>query len=86
MNFDDVATTMSPEIYSRLKEAVELGRWPNGQSLKKEQRDLCLEALIKYEISQGMPEEQRIGYIEKRCKSEVTGTIPTVVIDDEASS
>jgi uncharacterized protein YeaC (DUF1315 family) len=35
MNFDAVAGSLSPEVYSRLKEAVELGKWPNGIALTK---------------------------------------------------
>lgn len=65
MNFDAVAGSLSPEVYSRLKEAVELGKWPNGVALTKEQKALCLEACLKYEISNGVPEQARTGYIDR---------------------
>ncbi|MHA7878167.1 MAG: YeaC family protein [Saccharospirillum sp.] len=65
MNFDDVAASLTPEVYQRLKESIELGRWPTGQALTREQKALCLEALLKYEVAQGIPETQRIGYIER---------------------
>lgn len=65
MNFDEVAASLTPEVYQRLKESIELGKWPTGQPLTREQKALCLEALLKYEIAQGIPEEQRIGYIDR---------------------
>lgn len=63
MNFDELAASLTPDMYSRLKESVELGKWPSGEALTREQKALCLEALLKYEISQGIPEDQRIGYV-----------------------
>ena len=43
MNFDQLAANMTPDIYSRLREAIELGRWPTGQKLTVEQKNLSLE-------------------------------------------
>lgn len=85
MNFDELAKNMTPDVYSRLRESVELGRWPTGQTLTKEQKNLCLEAIIKYEISNDIPAEKRTGYIEQGCKSE-TETIPSVTLDEENAS
>lgn len=82
MNFDELAANMTPDIYSRLREAIELGRWPTGSVLTKEQKALCLEAIIKYEIAQDIPVEQRTGFIADKCKSETEAeTIPTVSVD-----
>lgn len=82
MNFDELATNMTPDIYSRLREAVELGRWPTGSDLTKDQKALCLEAIIKYEIAQDIPVEQRTGYISDKCESESTvETIPSVTLN-----
>ncbi|MEJ2044334.1 MAG: DUF1315 family protein [Reinekea sp.] len=84
MNFDELATNMTPDIYSRLREAIELGRWPTGLALSKEQKSLCLEAVIKYEIAQDIPVEQRTGYISNECQSHKDAeTIPTVNVNDE---
>ncbi|MDX1473162.1 MAG: DUF1315 family protein [Reinekea sp.] len=85
MNFDELAKNMTPDIYSRLRESIELGRWPTGQTLTQEQKNLCLEAVIKYEISNDIAMEQRTGYIADGCKS-TTETIPSVTLTDEASS
>ncbi|MDB9894814.1 MAG: YeaC family protein [Reinekea forsetii] len=81
MNFDSLAQNMTPDIYSRLREAVELGRWPNQVPLSKEQRSLCLEAVLKYEINQQIPEQRRTGFIEQGCRSK-SETIPTVTLPD----
>lgn len=63
MNFDELAASMTPDMYSRLKESVELGKWPNGVALTRDQKALCVEALLKYEVSRGIPEDERIGYV-----------------------
>lgn len=81
MNFDELATQMTPDVYSRLRSSVELGRWPTGQALSKEQKALCLEAIIKYEIANNVPETERTGYIEQSCKSEKPEQIPTQQIE-----
>lgn len=65
MNFQEVAANLTPEVYQRLREAVELGKWPNGDQLSREQKALCLEALMTYEARNGIPQDQRIGYIER---------------------
>ncbi|WP_320823946.1 YeaC family protein [Reinekea sp.] len=81
MNFDSLAQNMTPDIYSRLREAVELGRWPNQVALTKEQRNLCLEAILKYEISQQVPQQRRTGFIDQGCKSK-SATIASVTLPD----
>jgi hypothetical protein len=42
---------IDPEIYENLKCAVELGRWADGQKLTAEQKELCLQAIIAYDIT-----------------------------------
>lgn len=58
---------LTPEVYHSLKRAVELGKWPDGQSLSDEQRRLCMEAVIAYE-HRHLPPEERTGYIAPRTK------------------
>ncbi|TWH64908.1 hypothetical protein LX59_01849 [Azomonas agilis] len=53
---------ITPEIYESLKQAVELGKWENGNKLTPEQRDLCMQAMIAWE-NKNLPEEQRTGYM-----------------------
>lgn len=65
MNYEKMIETMSPEVYQALKRAVELGKWPNGDSLKPEQRETSMRAVIAYEIARNVPEEKRVGYIDR---------------------
>lgn len=48
-NLTELLHTITPEIYENLKRAVELGKWSNGQRLDKNQKDLCMQAVISYE-------------------------------------
>lgn len=60
---------ITPEIYQNLKRSVELGKWPNGLTLTKEQKENCLQAIIAWEIK-NLPENQRTGFIDSSgCKS-----------------
>ena len=38
MSFQQVIGQMPKEVYERLKTAVELGKWPDGQPLTEEQK------------------------------------------------
>lgn len=62
MNFEQLLDSIDPSIYQNLKRAIELGKWPDGRALSKEQRELCLQAVIAYEVKH-LPEDQRTGYI-----------------------
>jgi len=66
VNYERMIETMTPEVYASLKEAVELGKWPNGQRLTAEQRETSLRAVIAYEVKRDLPAEQRVGFIERR--------------------
>ena len=55
---------MDDETYQRLKTAVEIGKWPNGTTLKDEQRQISLQAVIAYELKKGFPEEKRTGFVD----------------------
>lgn len=62
--FKNIVANLTPNIYQRLKKAVELGKWPDGRLLSEEQKEISLQAVIAYEIKQNLPESERIGYIE----------------------
>ncbi|WP_049721701.1 YeaC family protein [Gilvimarinus polysaccharolyticus] len=61
-NLQQLLQSITPDIYQRLKLAIELGKWPDGQRLTQEQRELCMQAAISYE-HQHLPPESRSGYI-----------------------
>ncbi|WP_025733787.1 YeaC family protein [Carnimonas nigrificans] len=65
MTFDDLAGQMTPATHLALKQAVELRKWPDGRKLSREQLELCLEAIIKYENTHQFEEEERTGYIDR---------------------
>lgn len=68
MNFDDAATLIDPEIYKRFRQAVELGKWPDGRSLSKDQKEICLQAMMLFEAKQQVEAADRVGYIDTRKK------------------
>lgn len=69
-SFIEMIKSITPEIYQNLKRSVELGKWPNGQPLTKNQKETCLQAIITWEIK-NLPECERIGYIEGAgCQSD----------------
>lgn len=69
MNFDELILSITPDIYERLKRAVELGKWDNNQPLKPEQREHILQAIIAYDQKHKEPQE-RVGYIAPKPHSE----------------
>ena len=63
-SFDELLSSITPEVHSKLKQAIELGRWENGDRLSKEQVELCMQAVIAFdEIN--LNEEEKIGYIDR---------------------
>ena len=65
MKFEDAAKQLDPEIYQRFKTALELGKWPDGRLLSKEQKEICLQAIMMYEAQHDIPEQERVGFIDK---------------------
>ncbi|WP_136064451.1 YeaC family protein [Modicisalibacter radicis] len=70
MTFERMIQQMTPTIYDSLKQAVALRKWPDGQRLSDEQTELCLEAVMRYEIAHNVPEHERVGYMQGSCKSQ----------------
>lgn len=68
MDFEQLLSTLTPEIVASLKRAVELGKWPDGRALTQEQREHSLQAVLTWE-ARNLPEEQRTGYMPQACKS-----------------
>jgi len=78
-NLQQLLHSITPDIYQRLKLAVEIGKWPNGQALTQEQRELCMQAMISYE-HRHLPAESHTGYIAPKphthCGSSGTEQAP----------
>ena len=60
----DLVASMKPEVYQKLKLAVEIGKWESGEQLSQKQTANSLQAIIAYE-SKFVEPEHRIGFIEK---------------------
>ena len=54
-SFNQAIENITPEIYQNLKLAIEIGKWPDGRKLTQEQKELCLQAVIAWEL-QNLPE------------------------------
>ncbi|PVZ84998.1 DUF1315 domain-containing protein [Serratia sp. S1B] len=49
MEVKDLIACMTPEIYQRLLQAVELGKWPDGVALTAEQKENSLQAVMLWQ-------------------------------------
>lgn len=81
MTFAEMINKMTPEIYQALKTGVELGKWPNGQPLTSEQREISMEAVLRYEVTTGIPEEERVGYIAPKPKKKPVTAEAVKILD-----
>ena len=45
-SFEDLIASMSPEACDNMRRAVETGKWADGRVLTREQKELCLQAVI----------------------------------------
>lgn len=61
-DFIKMIDNINPEIYASLKLALEIGKWPDGNKLTREQQELTMMAIIAWE-QQNLPEEERTGYL-----------------------
>lgn len=62
MNSSDLAANLRPEIIDNFRRAIETGKWPDGNALTGEQRELCMQAVITWEYH-NLPETERTGYV-----------------------
>ena len=49
MDFNAILEMITPEVHGSLRRAVEIGKWADGVALTREQRELCLQAVIAWE-------------------------------------
>ena len=61
-DFIKMIDNIDPDTYASLKQALELGKWPDGSKLTREQKELTMMAIIGWE-QKNLPEEQRSGYL-----------------------
>ena len=46
MEYNQLISQLTPEIYLSLKTAIEIGKWPDGRVLTKDQKASCMEAML----------------------------------------
>ena len=63
MELKDLIEKMTPEIYKNLKRAIEIGKWPDGRVLTREQKESTLQAIIAYEFQANVPESEKVGFV-----------------------
>ncbi|MFT7185159.1 MAG: hypothetical protein ACI84K_000532 [Pseudohongiellaceae bacterium] len=73
MNFEDVAEAISPDVYKQFKQALELGKWPDGRKLSAAQKEICLQAIMLYEAKHQVADTERVGYVDSPKKKEPRG-------------
>ncbi|WP_250658712.1 YeaC family protein [Alkalimarinus coralli] len=71
MTFEEIIQKIDPQIYQNLRTAIELGKWPDGRTLTREQKEISMQAVIYYENQANIDESDRIGFID-RAKVEAT--------------
>lgn len=49
MEIHELVNVITPEIYQRLSQAVELGKWPDGVALTEEQKEHSLQVVMLYQ-------------------------------------
>lgn len=49
MQLQQLISQLNPELYSRIKQSVETGKWLDGKPLTQNQREICLQAVMVYQ-------------------------------------
>ncbi|TGG95725.1 DUF1315 family protein [Natronospirillum operosum] len=76
-SFAEAATQLPREIIDRMREALALGHWPDGQVLTPEQQQTTMETVLTWEAAH-LPPEQRTGYIDRSSCGSGAAEIPAV--------
>ena len=66
MSYADVLQSLDEATYRKLREALELGKWPDGKPLSREQKEVCMQAVIAWETQHVSPHE-RSGYLPPKA-------------------
>ncbi|MDO9624005.1 YeaC family protein [Pseudomonas sp.] len=83
-SFLQAIENITPEIHQSLKLALEIGKWPDGRKLTREQKELTLQALIAWEAL-NLPEDQRIGYMGEQACASKSAPLPNLLFTSSDS-
>lgn len=83
MSIDELLKQVTPEVYERMKRAVEVGKWPDGRLLTAAQKENCLQLIIAWD-EKHLPPEERTGFLPPKPKGSPkrSETRPLRVLDD----
>ena len=62
---NELVESLTPSMVNDLKQAIELGKFPDGQVISNEQKELMIEATILYDAMK-LPQEERTGFIRRK--------------------
>ena len=62
---NELVESLTPSMVSDLKQAIELGKFPDGRVVSREEKELMIEATIFYDALK-LPEEERTGFIHRK--------------------
>ncbi len=84
---DDLVESLTPDMVSDLKRAIEVGKFPDGRLVTAQQKALMLGAIIHYDAL-NVPEVDRTGFIpQKKQRSGISESvgdqIPSRRLDNE---
>lgn len=86
MTYEQLIASINPEIYRSLRQAVELGKWPDGRVLSVEQKEICMQAVIYYENQHNVPETERVGFLDMGKKANTACAAPPKIDPDIADA
>ncbi|MDO6440917.1 MULTISPECIES: YeaC family protein [unclassified Marinobacter] len=69
MTYEELIERLDPNVYQNLRQSIELGKWPDGRKITPQQRAISLEAVIYYENLHNIPEQDRVGYLDRGSKA-----------------
>ncbi|RBW50145.1 YeaC family protein [Marinobacter sp. F3R11] len=69
MTYEELIQRLDPGVYKSLRQSIELGKWPDGRKITPQQREISLEAVIYYENLHDIPEQERVGYLDRGSKA-----------------
>ncbi len=83
----DLVESLTPSMVGDLKQAIELGKFPDGRVVSNEQKELIMEAMILYDAVK-LPEEERTGFIHRNKQASgimdiVSDIIPSKDVDHD---
>ena len=64
----ETVRAMGRDVYDRMLQALETGRWPDGRAVSVEQREHTMRAVIAWG-KMYLPPEERIGFIDQGHKA-----------------